>query len=283
MPRALLTGTYCSRNKGDAAMQIAAALELRRQIAGIEVVLASPFPEIDRPVYAPYGIEVVPSHRRHLGHCLAQMMLGSCHRRLIHALPTPDVLAIEQADFVLDLSGDGLTEDYGPHVVLSHLYPIWLALALGKKVMLGAQTIGPFRTLGPLVGHILDRVDCITPRDRFTEEGLRSLGVRRPILERTADLAHLLDPATPPVLQGQAPSPRAGERPILGVTVSRLLGHRQSLGWLRKSRETLEVLAQALESLIRKQGFEVLRCPSGGSCWPCRRRRRTRPWGWCRC
>jgi polysaccharide pyruvyl transferase WcaK-like protein len=257
MRHIVLTGTYCSQNKGDGAMQIATAQELRRQMGEVAVTVCSPFPELDRPVYERYGVEVRGSHRRKLGRCLAQMALGRRGRALGRLLGSPDAAALEPADLVIDLSGDALTEDYGPHVVLSHLYPIWLALQMGKRVMLCAQTIGPFRTLGPLVRRVLSRVAGITARDRYTEGVLQELGIRGPLMQRTADMAHLLEPAAPEQadrLLAEAP-PGLRRGPLLGVTVSRLLGHRQSFG---RGGRLLGCFAEALGAMVERHGLSLL-------------------------
>ena len=52
-------------------------------------------------------------------------------RLLLFPLPTTEELRLlASADRVIDLSGDMLTEDYGPHVTVSHFYPLLMALAL---------------------------------------------------------------------------------------------------------------------------------------------------------
>lgn len=97
MPRLLLTGTYRSKNKGDAALFLAMAAEARRQMPGLSVSLGLPFPHLDRPLYEPLGVGVVASHRRKLGRCLLQMSLGGWVRpwapgsgtRISSRLPRP--------------------------------------------------------------------------------------------------------------------------------------------------------------------------------------------------
>lgn len=260
MLEVLLTGTYSARNKGDAAMQIGCALELQRQLGSVRVTIACPFPEMDRDVYEPYGIEVVASHRRKLGRCLLQMSLGRGGLSVASWARSPDAAAIRRSDLVIDLSGDAITEDYGPHVVLSHLYPIWLAVKLERPIVLASQTIGPFRWLGPVVRRILARVDGIAARDEFTEQILRDLAIRGPLVVRTADLAHLLPPAPKShatELLSRAPEGFA-KRPILTVTVSRLLGHRRSLGSGGRAKQFVGTLAHVLNAMLDRHDLSVL-------------------------
>ena len=211
-------------------------------------------------MHALYGIDVAPSHRRKLGRCLVQMSLGWRGARLARALGSPDAAAMEKADLVIDLSGDALSEDYGIHVVLSHLYPIWLALQMRKTVMLCAQTLGPFGRMAPVVRRLLSRVAGITVRDRYSEGVLRDLGVRGPTIERTADMAHLLEPAVAGRVDALlAPVPAAVKRgPVLGATVSRLLGHRQSPSRPSRGEQPVRAFSDALSAMSEHHGANLL-------------------------
>jgi polysaccharide pyruvyl transferase WcaK-like protein len=80
----------------------------------------------------------------------------------------PELTAIRDTDLVVDLSGDMLTEDYGPHVAYSHFLPILTALAMGRPVMLCAQSIGPFKLTRGLARFILNRVSLITVREAIS-------------------------------------------------------------------------------------------------------------------
>ena len=55
--RFVLTGTYNSCNKGDAAMELAATQGIVSRYPDSEVTILSPFPELDRPFYAPIPVE----------------------------------------------------------------------------------------------------------------------------------------------------------------------------------------------------------------------------------
>lgn len=257
MKRIVVTGGYSSSNKGEAAMLITAAQELRRQLGEVEITALCPFPEVDRLAYEPYGVRVVPSNRRKLGRSLLQMAAGG--KRTNGFIDSAEVHEAASADLVIDLSGDGLTEDYGPHVVLSHLYPLMMAQELGRPTMVCAQSIGPFRWTTPLVRRVLDGAACITPRDQPTADRLRAMGVKSRI-EVTADLAHLLQPAPDEDIApwlDRAP-PRFWERPVLGVTISRLLGNRQSVERPGQPSPTVEIYRQTLRVLQARHGFNVL-------------------------
>lgn len=200
--RFVLTGTFSSHNKGDAAMELCAAQELADAFEGCHVTIASPFPEIDGPFYR--SIDVVRSRRRSLvrgtlnvGRAWAWRALRERTGVDVKLLLGRDAEArrMAEADLVIDLSGDMLTEDYGPHVAYSHFLPLLLAKALGCKVFVCAQSIGPFSATKPLARWVLDRADAVTIRDELTRHRLEEVGlVREPPL--TADLAFLLHPSS---------------------------------------------------------------------------------------
>src|SRR5688572_12812962 len=109
----VLTGTYSSLNKGDAAMQLTMAAQARERLPDTEPVIGCPFPERDRAFYAPF--RVVRSTRRwvplaalHVGVLLAVRALGLRLRRYPF---DAEIDAMARADAVVDLSGDMLTED----------------------------------------------------------------------------------------------------------------------------------------------------------------------------
>lgn len=226
----LLVGTYSSRNKGDAAMQVSAARALGGALQDPRIVISSPFPKLDRDFYA--DATVTGSSRRRLiwGTLLLLRALAwaSCKRRLGVELPVlldDELRQMAEADLVVDLSGDMLTEDYGVHVAYSHYLPILTSMALGKKVALCAQSIGPFRWTRALARRILNGADLVTARDRITWDYLREMGVTNPALRLTADLAFLLEPVpgerVDEILSREGVSP--GRRPLLGVSLSGLI------------------------------------------------------------
>lgn len=183
-------------------MELCAAQELADAFEGCHVTIASPFPEIDAPFYR--SIEVVLSRRRSLirgtlnvGRAWAWRTLRERTGMDAKALLGNDaeVQRMAEADLVIDLSGDMLTEDYGPHVAYSHFLPLLLAEALGRKVFVCAQSIGPFSTTKPLARWVLDRADSVTIRDELTRKHLEKVALARaPLL--TADLAFLLRPSS---------------------------------------------------------------------------------------
>ena len=135
-----------------------------------------------------------------------------------------------RADVVVDLSGDTLTNDYGVASTVSHLVPILTAIALLRPVVVCAQSIGPLGAARPLARFALNRVSVVTAREEITSAYLDDLGVHRPQRELTADMAFLLEPARPERVSEimVAEGLDRTDRPLVGIALSRLMGHRFS-------------------------------------------------------
>ena len=165
-------------------MQQVFAAEIQRRIPGAQATIAAPFPELDASHYT--SAPIVKSRRRNLPissihlSVLALLRLISCVPR---SYPLDaEINAMAHADAVVDLSGDMLTEDYGPLVGISHFIPLLQAIALGRPLVICAQSIGPFHLLAPLARFILSRARLVTARETFSVDLLKGLGASiRPI------------------------------------------------------------------------------------------------------
>ncbi len=239
--RILLTGTYNSCNKGDAAMQVTAIAELRRVNPDATITVSTPFPSLDRDLYSP--VPVVKSGRRQ-GTAIARGLAWMVCRRLLGRGPVTEALAsaeadaTDSADVVVDLSGDMMTEDSGVLVGFSHMFPLLLAWACGTPYALLAQSIGPFRVLRPLARFLLKRAVLVTAREDLTSRNLQELAVRH---DTTADLAFLLPPE---VAEVDLPSGR-----LLAVVLSPLVANRYQR---RTSRPLVADVAPAIDELAAR-------------------------------
>lgn len=244
-PLVVQTGTYNSHNKGDAAMQLAMRDAL--QNAGVGVVVSTPFPDIDGPLY---GEAVIRSRRRNLLIAAVQVGLGwlwrATGRRFDALLLDGEAVVMSRADLVVDLSGDMLTEDAGIHVAVSHYLPLLRAAALGRPYAITAQSIGPFRRTRPLAAWILTRAEFVSARESTTTQYLEEVV---PGLEvtTTADMAFLL-PVQPPNVELPA-------GPFVAASVSSLLR-----GTLQRSSglDLVDEVAGALDSLAEVAGTSTV-------------------------
>jgi colanic acid/amylovoran biosynthesis protein len=254
--RIVITGTFCALNKGDAAMRIALTDALRMAIPGCHITLTTPFPLIDRSTYT--GDKIVRCSRRRPAR-LASLLVRAAIWRALYGVFRLDMAGIlneelhayRDSDIVVDLSGDGLTEEYGVKCIYSHMAPIILGKLLAKPVFVCAQTIGPLRKTTFLCRWLLKRVDRLTARENLTLDHLASLGVKGPTVSLAADMAFLMRPA---------PRERVAEileqegvrrdRPLIGFSVSRLPGHLFDVSAGRTPGNVELEMAETLDRLV---------------------------------
>ena len=259
-PRFVLTGTYCSANKGDAAMQTVMARQLAMAVPDADIVISSPFPDRDAPFYAP--MRVIKSGRRNLPMAMAHLVLLAIRNVLgrgSRRYPLDEEIDhISRADVVVDLSGDMLTEDYGPLVGWSHFLPLLYAIATGREIAVCAQSIGPFNHLAPIARFALSRSN-VTVRERLSMRVFEDIGLSMDSAQVTADLAFLLETATP----SRVDEILAAEGIVLttrclGVSVSALLTNRRNRHLKNVDGELLAIFANAIDAAARRHGLEVL-------------------------
>ncbi len=263
----VLTGTYSAANKGDAGMQLSFAQALRERWPEAKVVISAPFARADAPLYAGLAT-VVQCQRRRLVVAAFQVVRAALWRLLKRAMgvdarwliPEPELQAYRDASLVVDLSGDMLTDDYGPHVALSHYMPLLNALLLGKPLFICAQSVGPFGPTRLLARWIFGRAQAVTLRDPISFAHVESLGLRSRPATATADMAFLLRPAS----AGRAIEILAAEgiewdkRPVLCVSVSPILEKRYEA----ESRDRfVAMMASVLDAFLRAHEARVLLVP----------------------
>lgn len=246
----LLSGTYCCLNKGDRLMQevVAQALQQLPQVG--RVTLATPFPEIDSQCYP--GVHKVHSRRRNLPLSLLLILLllvtPRTFRPRLGGL-TAELTAYREADLVIDLSGDMLTEDYGLPVALSHAMPLLLAVLTGKPLLVIAQSIGPFSRLRWLYRALLSRAAAVTARDAITYQYLQGLSLNNVVL--SADLAFLARAEEPRALPIAL---NAENQRVIGLCPSSLLIHR----FARLGYDFYLELVRALLTWSRHHDYQLI-------------------------
>lgn len=270
MIKILQTGTYNSMNKGDAAMQISMADSLSRIFPESRIMISSPFPEIDRFFYKDY--EVIICSRRRLIWASFQLLRAAFWRFFKHfganfkwLIPETELQEYLHSDLIVDLSGDMLTEDYGPHVAYSHFIPLLLAIILQRRFAICAQSIGPFKLTKLLARIILKRAAFITTRDQISFDYLSRLRLHPERVSKTADLAFLLDPISRKnalsLLKVEGINPIPG-RPLLGVSLSHLVKSKYDKNNPHSDTVHFEDLfASILDDLSIRYGLDILFIP----------------------
>lgn len=263
MKAIVLTGTYNSKNKGDAAMQLSAAQSFGKLFPDAKITVHTPFPDIDGPFYP--DLNIVRCTRRRLIYGTLQVLRAWIYR-LIGLCGNEEIRCLAEADAVVDLSGDMQTESYGVHVAYSHFLPLFLALALKRPLMLCAQSIGPFKLSLPLARFLFNRIDLITVRDEISLAYLRDKRLGRNV-QLTADMAFLLDPAgedrVREIVEAEGlPAGGEGGSRLLGVSVSGLIEQhfkRRNPG--ASGRSFAELMAAEMDEVVEKLDVDLVFVP----------------------
>lgn len=226
--RIVVSGYYGSKNAGDEAM-LAAMLEVLCDLEpklNITVISASP----------------VDTSARHGVESVSWLDFGAI------------IKALRGADLLISGGGSLLQNVTSRRSLYYYLAIIGLAKSLGTKVMLYAQGIGPIR--GRLARHVMrsvaSRADLITVRDQGSLEELKSLGITRPHIERTADPVLAIHPVGRETGRAIFRSYHAeGARPVVGISV------RDWRGW----HHFKEVLADVSDRIVRELDASVVFLP----------------------
>ena len=264
----LLTGTYNSLNKGDAAMEYTAAKQLID--LGHEVIITSPFPGIDGEYYKPLSVSA--SSRRRLVIGSIKVVLAFIWRLLFTRLRCNWSFLLDEearqfinADLIVDLSGDMLTEDYGLHVTYSHCLPMLMAIAVNKPFVLCAQSIGPFNLTRLLARYIINRAKFVSAREPITMEYLNALNLTNKNYMQYADLAFLLESSSYETIDQilrKFEKIDIGNKHLLGISVSPLIEHQFNKHHKYESKDQFSNCFSAmLDELIETLNIDIIFVP----------------------
>jgi len=179
-PHIAVLGYYGLGNCGDEAVLAGLLHGLREQAPHIQVTVLSANPRATSQLH-----QVRSVHRI---------------RRLLPTIAGCDALVAGGGSLLQDITSQ--------RSLVYYVFALKAALALGKKVVLCGQGLGPLVTPRSrrMAASVLNRAHAITLRDPDSLELLREIGVSHPRVELCADLAFLLPPPPP-----QPPSTLLGE------------------------------------------------------------------------
>lgn len=240
--RVVLSGYYGFGNAGDEAVLAAIVNDLRELDPTLEITVLS-----HDPNYTFVRLGVAATNREHPGSVMA---------------------ALKGADLLISGGGSLLQDVTSQRSLPYYLGIVTLARLARVPVFFYAQGIGPVRgALGRLLMRaVANRVQAITVRDEESKALLRSLGIRRPGIDVTADPAFGWDPpeargsslgaALVEKAMGICPIP--GSAPLIGIA-ARPWGHGVADEKDRSDRKRQEIFqasrfgpaAQALVGAIR--------------------------------
>ena len=272
MTEILLVGTTCSNNKGDAAMLISATKTLRQFMPGSNVTVLSGLPEQDSENCSAHPIRVV-GHKREVRKVLSRLflliiwnifksLLGLDLHRLINEESLQEYV---NSDVIVDLRGDGFSDDYGNVSTFVSCYEILLCKFLNKPIVIYAQSIGPFKTklTKSLSKFCLNRVDLLIVRDEITKNYLQEIGIANTI-HFTADSAFLLEPSPYEKIQEILLKENidTNDYPIIGISASQLIYDRE----LKKTKPNSEnsyiiLMVKIVDYLVERLNAQIVFVP----------------------
>lgn len=130
------------------------------------------------------------------------------------------------ADIVLNTGGDVLTEDYG--FPFSHFVNLLFAILLDKPVVICAESIGPFKRRWTrfITKFVFNRTKLITLREEHSLKHLQEIGVNKPRIYVTADVAFMLEPASDERIKEILTKEGFNESmPLIGISVSKIISN----------------------------------------------------------
>lgn len=266
----VIGGTIFARNRGVAAITRGCIESLRKNIRDSEIVLIHTFVEscYPRKTTQPKNVKVIVdetdirSFKGHVIKTLLRMPRAILWRMLstlginVKSLLNDMVLReIEKADAVINLSyGDMFSYTggfYSQLVFFSLASQCTLAALLGKPLIFGPQSLGPFRSsfFKLWAKLILNRCTLIMVREESSREYLREMKIKAPIL-MVPDIAFTLKPAQDSIASEILSKENVEiKHPLIGISL------RGGLG------KSLEIIPKIIDYLILKINASFILIP----------------------
>lgn len=171
-------------------------------------------------------------------------------------LPPKDEL--HQCDVIVDLNLIEPDESIYFTMTIGNFFALlntWYATMCGKPVTVCSATIGPYRSrfLRRLAKYVLNKVDIITLREEYSQNYLSTLGVTKPRIYLSADLAFLLKPTdTERVLTIlESMNINTNEKPVVGIAPTAVMHpHFKEKQYIHLMAELSDYLVEDLNATI---------------------------------
>lgn len=282
-------------DKGEAAMIIATAKDLREKLphAEITILRGVPLQEIGVLKYSEYDLKVLPrpiqgtpsvmlklkflkfkalKAMKVLPLLLAPMVKYTLWLLLYKGLrmdagflirnDRDTIKAFRDADWFIICGGQNIT-NLSPWFIII-LYEIIFSKMLGKPVMIWANSLGPFnpKSIRPFVKWVLNKVNLITTREATSKKILDDIGVTAPTFV-TADAAFTLPsiPQRDAMMLVEQGTEISADKLMVGVTAIPWNFSGEKGDANKKFENYLQALAGAADHLIEKLNAHVIFFP----------------------
>lgn len=230
MHRITISGYYGFNNVGDESILTSIVSNLKKQIKDIHITVLSANPSA--------------TSEKHQIHSIDRKNIKEIYR------------SIKECDVFIS-GGGSLLQDVTSHRSITYyLIIMFIAILLGKKVLIYSQGIGPInRKINRyLTQWILNKVDEITVRDEKSKEELLNMGVTNPSIYVTAD----------PVINLPKGDLKLGEKilkkeGLIDVEKKPLIGFAMR-GW-KNDEKFNNIIGKTADKLIEDFGVEVVFIP----------------------
>lgn len=199
MRNLLITGSFCSLNNGDLAM-IYGFKEMMDCFERYNYTVLSMYPLTEQERYNMNVVGVPTTPRYKFGFnivannikAIVYKMTGGKFKR---AYLGKEFNAYMKADLIVDLSGDGYSDEITPLGSIIHSLQLLPGIIMGKRIFICAQSLGPFNTSFTrlLVKFVFSKVSLLTVRENLSKKYLESIGLKRGI-SITGDCAFGMSP-----------------------------------------------------------------------------------------
>lgn len=257
---------------------------LCKEIPYANVRLLSMFPEIDSkqcgvishiyPTFSPgLGLAKIKSVLSHL-ECAMLAILFRLSRGNNNLWVEVDKLGLlksyMKADIVVFCATDNLSDTYNFLWFIENLKGVLFGILMKKPFVIHSSQIGPFgrdfvgKICTFLTRLLLNRVNLITVRDRFSICSLRKIGVTKPLVYLAADPAFLIQPAPYKEIKGIMSKERinVNVKPIIGINLSAMIyRHATQINPKHRLEWYLNLMSQVILYLIKKLNATVVLVP----------------------
>lgn len=234
----VVIATYTSFNKGTEALLVTRIAALRRFISNVSFTVfmfrfdpevkkefpgVSFYEAIGRVAYSKEGLRAGLRTVPPIIKCTLWRFFHRLHIDMKSLMKDERLNAYYNADVVLTIGGDTLTEYLGNSSFLSYFLNLFFGLLLDKPVVIYAESIGPFTHWWTrlIARFLLKRAKLITIRENISKQVLLDLGVDGSV-HVTADSAFLLQPAPSDRVNAilNAEGMKEREKPLIGIIPS---------------------------------------------------------------
>ena len=190
---------------------------------------------------------------------LVRFCVSATCRNISRKLGMPLKDELQQCDAIVDLNLIEPNEGIYVGMTVGNffaLFDTWYATMTGKPVMVCSATIGPYqgRFLKRLASYVLNRADIITLREKYSQNYLSTLGVTKPRIYLSADLAFLLKPAdTKSILTIlESMNINTDDKPVVGIAPTAMMHP------LFKQQQYVQLMAELSDYLIEDLNATII-------------------------